>query len=368
MKKIISLILCFVMVLSLAACGAKEEAPAETKAPEAAAPAAPAEDAAPAEPGVKAPEDYKGTVMLYSSADEGMILKYKEKFEEKYPNVTMEYYFAGSGQIVTKLSTEMQSDAVGCDVVFLASPDSFITWKNEERLMAYESPFVADVPAVLRDADNTWCSAYVIQMGLGYSTPVCSAEEAPRTFKELTEPQWKDQFVMADPSTAGSTKAAVWALVNHPDYGWEYFKALKANGVGLESSTGNAENRVVSAAYKAGLGCDYRFLNLIDNGTPVGFNNTEDVIATCPCPIAIPNGCPNEELAKLLYDWIIDPEGGQALMANECNLTVVNTKTVLPENITPADVVAELAIPVDWNEMVEGVADMLAKFDEIFKS
>lgn len=41
---------------------------------------------------------------------------------------------------------------------------------------------------------------------------------------------------------------------------------------------------------------------------------------------------------------------------------------VLPENITPADVVSELAIPVDWNEMVEGVGDMLAKFDEIFKS
>ena len=140
MKKIISLILCLVMVLSLAACGAKEE-PAAPAAPEAAAPAAPeaAAPAAPAEPGVKAPEDYKGTVMLYSSADEGMILKYKEAFEKKYPNVTLEYYFAGSGQIVTKLSTEMQSNAVGCDVVFLASPDSYITWKNEDRLLAYES-------------------------------------------------------------------------------------------------------------------------------------------------------------------------------------------------------------------------------------
>ena len=42
MKKIISLLLALVMVLSLAACGAKEEAPAETQA--AAAPEAPAAD------------------------------------------------------------------------------------------------------------------------------------------------------------------------------------------------------------------------------------------------------------------------------------------------------------------------------------
>ena len=43
MKKIISLLLVLVMVLSLAACGGKTEAPAETKAPEAAAPAPEAE-------------------------------------------------------------------------------------------------------------------------------------------------------------------------------------------------------------------------------------------------------------------------------------------------------------------------------------
>ena len=48
MKKIIALLLAMAMVLSLAACGAKTEAPAETQA---AAPAAPAETeaAAPAE-------------------------------------------------------------------------------------------------------------------------------------------------------------------------------------------------------------------------------------------------------------------------------------------------------------------------------
>ena len=123
-----------------------------------------------------------------------------------------------------------------------------------------------------------------------------------------------------------------------------------------------------SAKTANGLGCDYRFLNLIENGTPVGFNATEDVIAICPGPIAIPAECPNEELAKLLYDWMMDPEEGQYLAAHDYNMTVVNTETVLPDNITPADVVGELAIPVDWEEMVNGVGDMLAKFDALFKS
>ena len=41
MKKALALLLALVMVLSLVACGAKEEAPAATEAPKAEAPAAP---------------------------------------------------------------------------------------------------------------------------------------------------------------------------------------------------------------------------------------------------------------------------------------------------------------------------------------
>lgn len=368
MKKFLALFLGMVMILSVVGCAGKPANDKESAPPAAEQTGKPTEEPTSEPTGGRSNADYSGTVMLYSSADEGMILKLKEAFEKEYPNVKLEYYFAGSGKVVTKLSTEFQSNAVGCDIVFLASPDSYMIWKNEGNLLSYDSPNIAHVPDSLKDEDNTWTSAYVILMGFGYSTTICTAEEAPTTFKELTDAKWKNQFVMPDPSTAGSTKAAVWALVHHDDYGWDYFKALKENGVGLESSTGNAENRVVSAAYKAGLGCDYRFLNLIDNGTPVGFNNTTDVIATCPCPIAIPKGCPNEELAKLLYDWLLDAEGGQYLMANECNLTVTNVNTSLPEGIMKSTDVDKICIPVDWNEMVEGCDEMLAQFDAIFKN
>ena len=51
MKKLIAMLLALVMVLSLAACGAKTEAPAATEAPKAEAPAV--TEAAPAEPAVE---------------------------------------------------------------------------------------------------------------------------------------------------------------------------------------------------------------------------------------------------------------------------------------------------------------------------
>ena len=56
MKKLIAMLLALVMVLSLAACGASEPAPAPTEAPKAEAPAAPAATEAPAEPAAPAVE------------------------------------------------------------------------------------------------------------------------------------------------------------------------------------------------------------------------------------------------------------------------------------------------------------------------
>lgn len=370
MKKVLCLILSLVMLLSLVACSKKpvETQPTETTPVETTPTESTPVDTTPTAEPEKKPEDYKGTVMLYSSGAEDMQLGIKAAFEAEYPNVTLEYYFAGSGQIVTKLSTEMQTGAVECDVVWLASADSYVTWKNDGYLMKYDCPHLENVPVALKDGeDNYWTSYDVIIMGFGYAETLCTPEEAPKTWNVLTQPEWKDNFVMPDPNTAGSTKAAVWALVNHADYGWDYFQKLKDNNLGLESSTGNAENRVVSQSYKAGLGCDYRFKNLIDNGTPIGFNATEDVIAICPGPIAIPKDAPNPELAKLLYDWMMHPEKGQKLAAYEYNMTIVNTETVVPDWMTPASVLAEKAIAVDWNAMVVGVKDMLTKFDTMFK-
>lgn len=52
---------------------------------------------------------YSGTVTLYCSMQEEEIQALKEGFEAKYPQITMNYFFAGTNKVLTKLATEMQS-------------------------------------------------------------------------------------------------------------------------------------------------------------------------------------------------------------------------------------------------------------------
>ena len=93
MKKWIALLLACVMALSLMACtGGKDPDP--TKEPD--QPSAPAEstpaESQPADDnsGEKKPEDYSGTLTIYSPHDQDPLNAGVKMFEDAYPNVKVE--------------------------------------------------------------------------------------------------------------------------------------------------------------------------------------------------------------------------------------------------------------------------------------
>ena len=61
-----------------------------------------------------------GKVMLYSSMQEAQLQAIEQAFEAKYPGVDMEYYYAGGGKLVTKMTTEAQDGGqIASDLVWL---------------------------------------------------------------------------------------------------------------------------------------------------------------------------------------------------------------------------------------------------------
>lgn len=360
MKKFLTILLAGVMTLSLTACSSKKDEPTpgqNTNQVEGATPAATSD-------GID-PSSYKGTVMLYSSTGEDVVIALKNAFEAKYPNIKLDYYAATSGKCVTKLATEFQSGTVACDLAWLADPSAMIALKTENHLESYQSPFAEQIDAKFKDDEGYYCGARLLLMGMTYSTLTCSDEEAPHNYDEVLNDVFKNQIVLTDPTGSGSTKALVYALVNNSNYGWNYFESLKELGAELQSSSGSTNNAVAAGSYKIAFGVDYNTKNLIAEGSPLGWHDTKDIVAV-PCPIAIPAGAPNQELAKLLYDFILDPAGGQALMT-QYNITPVVDGVELPEGMMAATDVAGQALPIDWNDLASVSNELLDKFDSIFK-
>lgn len=145
-----------------------------------------------------------GTVMLYSSMQEDQLIAIKKGFEAKHPGVTMEYYFAGTGKVMTKIATEAQAGHVDADIIWVGDPTNYVAFKAQGILQPYASPEAAMIDKAFIDADGYYTGARMMNMGIAYNTLNVEAADAPKSWNDLLDAKWNDQVVMTDPNTAGT--------------------------------------------------------------------------------------------------------------------------------------------------------------------
>lgn len=343
MNKMMKGLLLGALALSITACGGKSSIPGA--------------------PGSKDAKKSGNMVMLYSSMQEDQLKAIKAGFEKKYPDIKLDYYFAGTGKVITKIATEAKSGQVASDVIWVGDPADYIGFKKLGILAKYESPEAKNIAPVFIDQEGFYTGARMMNMCIGYSTSKVKKEEAPKTWNDLLDPKWKGQIVMTDPGTAGTTKYFVGALMADSKYGKGFFEKLKANGAELESGTTATHNKVASGAYKVGVMLDYVTHNLQAKGSPVGFTYLDKDIVSIFSPIGLVKNSANNENGKKLYDFILSKEGQEILVAN--NLLSVR-KDVKQKGVT-MDQIAKNAMTVDLKTLASNSKQILADFDAIFK-
>ncbi|MER2138948.1 MAG: ABC transporter substrate-binding protein [Succiniclasticum sp.] len=303
------------------------------------------------------------TVMLYSSMQEDQLNAVKKAFEKKYPNIKMDYYFAGTGKVITKIATEAKSGQVAADVIWVGDPADYIGFKKLGILQKYESPEAKNIDKAFIDPEGFYTGARMMNMGIAYNTNKVKKEEAPKTWNDLLDPKWKGQIVMTDPGTAGTTKYAVGALMASKDYGPAYFEKLKANGTELQSGTTASHNQIAAGAYKVGMCLDYVTNNLKAKGSTIDFVYLDKDIVSIFSPVALVKGAKNEKNGKLLIDFILSKEGQEVLVANN----LLSVRKDVKQKGESAETIAKRAMKVDLQALATGSKDMLKQFDGIFK-
>ncbi|MEG3029342.1 MAG: ABC transporter substrate-binding protein [Oscillospiraceae bacterium] len=293
---------------------------------------------------------------------EKQIQAIKNGFEAKYPEVEMQYYFAGSGKIITKLSAEVQSGNVGADVVWMGTPSSYVALKKDRVLSPYISPQAINIDSAFSDEHFYYTGARLISVVIGYNPQLVSKQEAPKTWEELLDPKWKDKIIMTDPGSAGSTRYFVGALMANEGYGEDFFKQLFDNGCVLESNTTATHMRIANGDYPIGICLDYIGDNMAENGENIAYNvPTTDLIAI-HCPLGLVAGCPNERNGRLLYDYILSKEGQQILVENHLHSI---REDVQQPGMSVQDILSSRMV-VDDAYLSEHETDTIRSFDRIF--
>ena len=220
------------MALSITACGGGKAAettaaPAETKAEETKAEESKAEEASKEETAEKAPEDYTGSVVVYSPHDADPLNAGVNLFMEKYPNVKVEVVAAGTGELCNRIAAESANPIA--DVLWGGGADSLAAFKEYfQPYVCANDEFIGDA---YKDPDGLWIGESPLPMVIFYNKDLIEKDglTIPESWEDLTKPEWKGKIAYCLPSKSGSAYTQLCTMIlghGGKEAGWDFIKKL----------------------------------------------------------------------------------------------------------------------------------------------
>ena len=267
--------------------------------------------AEPAKPAAPAAQKVSGKLMIYTSIYPDIIEVVKPALKKAFPDLDVQWFQAGTETVITKVTGEIGANKIQADLLMVADPSYYLQLKEKNLLMKYDALNRKDVTAA-KDAEGYWTGVRISNMIIAYNTAKVKPEDAPKTFKELADPKWKNKVAIPSPLLSGSAYVAVGVLADK--YKWDYFAQLKANGAKVEPGNSAIQNKLITGEYLAAMILEENILKIMAKGEPIKVVYPEDGTIVIPSPIAIFNSTQNPEAAKAVTDWWLSKEGQEAIV------------------------------------------------------
>ena len=309
----------------------------------------------------EASQDLAGAITLYTSQPEEDIQAMIDGFNEKWPEIQVDVFRSGTEEVVSKVLAEQQAGSVLADVLLVADNVTFETLKEQDLLMAYESPELEGIPETYIDKDHMYTGTKVITTGIAYNTEL--VQNAPASFADLTKADYKDNLIMPSPLYSGAAAYNLGVITRTEGMGWEYYQALKDNGITVDKGNGAVQNAIVAGEKACGLLADYMAIRSKNDGAPVEFVYPSEGSPAVTEPIGIVNGTENEALAKAFVDFVLSEEG--QTLTSEIGYTPVKSGVAVPEGLKSIDEFT----PLTWDteELYQNREADKEQFSEMFQ-
>jgi len=352
MKKIASLVMASVMLLSLAACGTKAPVtPAET----------PTET--PAETAAETPSTGTGDLVVYCPHPLEFINPLVDEFMTQ-SGIKVEIIAAGTGELLKRVESE-QANPLG-DIFW---GGSLSTVKPVMNLFAdYTSANEGSIQEGFKNTEGPLTRFTDIPSVLMVNTNLVGSIEI-NGYEDLLNPELKGKIAMADPSKSSSAYEhlinMLYAMGNgDPDKGWEYVDKFIQNLDGkLLSGSSAVYKGVADGEYVVGLTFEEGGAKYVADGAPVELVYMKEGVISKPDGIYIIKDATNMDNAKAFIDFITSKEA-QTIIVEKLNRRSVRTDVAAPSYMLAKE---EMNIIFDDEDLVvESKSAWLEKFNDIF--
>jgi len=317
-KRLISLMVAVICILSLAACGSQDDT--GTDASDSQTTEQSSEE--------KSSEKLTGTLKVVTTSENYQPLF--DKFtEEVGPEI--EFISMSSGEVLSKLKAEGGTPAA--DLWFGGGIDAFMDAKENDLLEQVEFDAAADLSADYVDADGYYFAKGLTIVGFIVNEDILAEKglEAPKSWADLTKTEYQGEILMSNPAISGTNYAAVNAILQlkGEEEGWNYLTELDKN-ITYYSKRGSDPSTKVAAG-EAAIGITFidGTLDELKESANVSIIYPEEGMPYVPEGVAAFANADNTEAAKAFIEWFYsDDENLQML----CEIDQKNTLLMVKPN------------------------------------
>ena len=185
-------------------------------------------------------------------------------------------------------------------------------------MQRFFSPYLAEYPPDLKDAQGFWGVANLYFFALGYNTRMVKPIEVPKTYDDLLNPRWKGQMMWSTGRGAGAPLfiGNIFQTMGQ-EAGKAYLQKLKAQNIAkTTASSRQVVDLVIAGEYPIGLQifAHHPYISKLA-GAPTDWQPLEPVAATIHT-IGLTKYAAHPHATMLLIDFVLSKRGQKVIQAS----------------------------------------------------
>lgn len=307
------------------------------------------------------PEGPSGEVVLYTSEPQENADRLVAEFNEEYPEVEVQVFRTGTGELLTRIEAEREAGGVEADVMVAADAPTFERLKEQDLFETYTPEGADAIDDEFKDPDGYYTGTRLISTVIGYNTDL--VEEPPESWQELTDPEYAGSIGMPSPAYSGAAayNTALWS--SQEGLGWEFVEGVVDNEPTVVQGNGQVQQGLATGQFGVGIIIDYMVRDLEEQGSPVSMVFPEEGVPAIFQPAAIFEGTENREASEAFLDFLVSEEGQQ--LSVEQNYVPIRGDVEGPEGAPALEEIEVMS--GDLEELTEEQEPATQRFDEMMR-
>ena len=272
--------------------------------------------------------EQEGALVFYCHENEAGTAAIADAFGKAFPKIKTSYVRAQTGALYTKILAERSAGRFDCDVMQLSDVAPALDFQKRGGYERYISTQIdAYKPDYLSNPTGYFFSTGVTFAGLGYNKAKVKPEDAPKTWKDLLNPAFRN--AMSAKIVSSGTQFVQWYELRkiYGDGFWKEFAKQRPHAfdsrVQLFDRLAKGDDKVCACAeYGAYVLYKDKAPDIVFVAPPEGLTGT-------PLLVGAINRAPHPGCAKLFVDWAMSVRG-QKFYQDEPNLIYGSLRSDAP--------------------------------------